>query len=87
MIEAGGGVTIAPADEKPPRTIEEMQLFMAELHARCTPREMYVARETTLFLNAREIAGIDAVTRFLALISPFRKDILDLVNGTRRRRA
>lgn len=69
--------------ERPPiKTIEDMQDFAAELHARCTPREGYVSREASLFLNERDIQGLDAIARFLALISPFRSQILDLVNGT-----
>lgn len=85
MTQADGEM-IESEDEKPPRTIEEMQLFAADLHARCAPREGYVSREATLYLNAREIAGLDAVTRFLALISPFRQQILDIVNGTDRQK-
>ncbi|MBX9760186.1 MAG: hypothetical protein K2Y29_15520 [Beijerinckiaceae bacterium] len=65
-----------------PRTIDEMQAFAADIHARCKPREGYVAKEASLFLNERDIQGIDAIARFLAIISPFRSQILDLVNGT-----
>lgn len=77
------GAEITPAEQKPPpKTIDEMQSFASELYARCTPREGYVSREALLFLDARDVAGLDAIARFLSLISPLRQQILDLVNGT-----
>jgi hypothetical protein len=65
----------------PPRTIDEMQDFAADLHLRCKPREGYVSRETLLILSERDVQGLDAIARFLALISPFRTQILEMVNG------
>jgi hypothetical protein len=68
--------------DEAPRTIDEMQLFAADLHLRCKPRAGYVSRETILILSERDVAGIDAIARFFSLVSPFRAQILELVNGT-----
>jgi hypothetical protein len=82
MTEPGGDNTKASEPLPPIKTIEDMQEFAADLHLRCKPREGYVSKEASLFLNERDIQGLDAIARFLALIAPFRKQILELVNGT-----
>jgi hypothetical protein len=66
-------------------TIEDMQLAAADLHARCTPREGYVTTEASLFLNAEDIAALDAIARFLALAAPFRDQIAAIISGKRGR--
>ena len=62
-------------------TIEDMQILAADLHARCTPIEGCASRQAALFLSRDDIAGLDAIARFLALVSPFRSQIADLVIG------
>ncbi|MFN3891975.1 MAG: hypothetical protein ACK4MV_16390 [Beijerinckiaceae bacterium] len=84
MTEPGGD-NIIEADQKPPRTIEEMRAFADGICQRCTPRPGYVSRETLLILGPHDHAGFDAIVRFFDLILPHRDELVALVNGRARR--
>lgn len=67
-------------------TIDDMQLAAADIHARCTPREGYIATEAHLHLTREDIRALDCICRFLAIIAPFRDEVAAIVSGRKRGR-
>jgi hypothetical protein len=63
-------------------SLDEMADFVCRLTDRGIMLNGDVAR-VTLTLSPEEVRALDAVARFLRLISPFRVKILNLVNGRR----
>jgi hypothetical protein len=64
--------------------IPEMQAIAADLYARCKPREGFVSERATLFLNADDIASLDAIARFLGLAASQEGEIMRIIEGRRR---
>jgi hypothetical protein len=61
-------------------TIEDMARFLADnVMPRLTTRDGSLAGDALLTITRDEAKMLEAVTRFLALITPFRPQIVDLV--------